>query len=169
MLTLPPHSHACNNRGCRLRGLPDGRAPLPVPGRPRHVYLAGCGPREDVDSQAHREGVCGYVCMQVGHLFLSYSPSGHDMIQIVDDARGLLREGNMDGGVLVAVQDMQSMIVRGPPSIWEEHKGAWKARVYILLFNQLSDWPTDSTTRTYTYRASHPRGRPGRRAGLHNI
>lgn len=50
--------------------------------------------------------------------------------QIINDARELLRRGEWDAGVLLAVRQMEAWILQGPPGFWERHSGAW---VYVFI------------------------------------
>ena len=45
--------------------------------------------------------------------------------QIINDVRELLRRGEWDAGVLLAVQQMEAWILQGPPGFWERHSGGW--------------------------------------------
>lgn len=46
-------------------------------------------------------------------------------IQVINDARELLRRGEWDAGVLLAVQQLEAWILQGPPGFWERHSGTF--------------------------------------------
>ena len=43
--------------------------------------------------------------------------------KIIADVKEYLRAGQWDAGVLLAVQEIESWIEKGPPGFWEEHSG----------------------------------------------
>lgn len=52
------------------------------------------------------------------------NPSNPPKLEIINDVRELLRRGEWDAGVLLAVQQMEAWILQGPPGFWERHSGA---------------------------------------------